>query len=194
MNVITLNKALQDEAKIVLQQTKLLDYLEKIGNIELGGSYVYGTMVDRDIDIAVIVDENIININFRKMIMDELLNITNLDGIAMTDRYHHHKTTSPKGIWFGPIVWYKGSRWNIDIWFVTQDEPYSHHNQELHKRMLQITDEQKNTILKIKYDALQAGTKEKGVTSSEIYKAVLDNNISSYDEFIDNNKLNIAGT
>ena len=140
-------------------------------------------MVDEDIDITVIVDEKDITYDFRKHIMDLLLGIEGLDGIAMTDRFHNPKAKVPKGIWYGPLVWYNNRRWNIDIWFVTQDEPYSHHNLELHKKMLNITDEQRQIMLDIKFAALQAGAKQKGVTSSQIYQAVLDNNMTTYKEF-----------
>ena len=49
--------------------------------------------------------------------------------------------------------------------------------------MLNITDEQRQIMLAIKFAALQAGAKRKGVTSSQIYQAVLDNNMTTYKEF-----------
>ncbi len=183
MDANNLNILLQVEATEVLEKTKLLDSLSAIGIIELGGSYVYGTMVDEDIDIAVIVDEKGITYDFRNHIMDLLLAINGLDGIAMSDRFHFPRNGRPKGIWYGPIILHNDRRWNIDIWVVAQDEPYSHHNLELHKKMLDITEDQRRIMLDIKYSALHAGTKEKGVTSSQIYQAVLDNNITTYKEF-----------
>lgn len=104
----------------------------------------------------------------------------------MTDRFHFPRNQRPKGIWCGPIIWHNNHRWNIDIWFVTQDEPYSQHNLALHKRMLNITDEQRRIMLDIKYSALHAGAKEKGVTSSIIYQSVLDDNITTYEKFKEN--------
>lgn len=183
MDALKLNTLLQSEAKELLEQSNLLTQLQKLGKIELGGSYVYGTMVDEDIDLAVIVDSNKINHELIKRVMNILLDINDLDGIAMTDRFHYPRNQRPEGIWYGPLIWYKNRRWNIDIWLVTQDEPYSHHNLELHKKMLNITDKQRSIMLDIKYAALQAGAKEKGLTSSQIYQAVLDNNITTYKDF-----------
>ena len=183
MNPEELNKILQKEATELLESTQLLNKLEKFGRLVLGGCFVYGTMVDEDIDISLIVDENNIFYEFRKHIMDLLLEIEGLDGIAMTDRYHNPKDKAPKGIWFGPIVNYKKRKWNIDIWLVTQNETSSHHNSPLHQKMLNITEEQRKTILKIKHEALMSSNKEKGTTSAKIYKAVFENGISSYAEY-----------
>jgi hypothetical protein len=188
MNLDKLNKKLQTEAFELLESAQLRERLEKIGMVELGGSFVYGTMVDEDIDVAVIVDKENLNYQTRKRVMNDLLDIEGLDGIAMTDRHHNPKNGAPNGLWFGPIINFKGRKWNIDIWLITKDEPYSHHNNTLNTRMKNISEDQRTTILKIKYDALLSGQKEKGVTSSEIYIAVLDNRVLSFPEFIANKK------
>ena len=181
MDVIKLNQSLQSEAKRLLQDVKLVEYLQTLGKISFGGSYVYGTMVDRDIDIAVTVPPEAISFDLRSQVAKHLLESKQLEGLALTDRKHFPKN-GPLGIWFGPIFNFENNQWNIDIWFVTKDEPKSHHNLGLHKRMLNISEEQRKTILEIKYAALQAGTKEKGVTSALIYEAVLTKNVQSYKE------------
>lgn len=185
MDTTELNKSLQTEGQKLLDDLRLTDELSKYGETVIGGSFTYGTMVDRDIDINVVMPDAQINYALRSAFIDYLSTFKQLEGLAMTDRKHFQKEGRPKGIWFGPIFNYNGNRWNIDIWFVTKDEPNSHHNLNLHKRMLKITEAQRKTILEIKYTALIAGTKEKGATSAKIYKAVLDNNISSYQEFVD---------
>ena len=183
MDVTKLNNELQQEGKELLDSLKLLSQLETFGELAFGGSYVYGTMVDRDIDIAVIVNKEDLGLELRKKFINMLLDIKELDGMAMTDRVQHPKPISPYGIWFGPIINLNGNKWNIDIWLVAQDEPLSHHNQELHKKMLRITDEQRRLILDIKYKVLVAGLKVKG-SSAEIYTLVLNNKIKSYEDFI----------
>lgn len=188
MDVLEINKVLQDEATGLLDETKLLDTLSTIGRVELGGSYVYGTMVLEDVDIAVIVDEKDITYDFRKRTMNLLLDIEGLDGIAMTDRAHFPRNQMPRGLYCGPLIWYNNRKWNIDIWFVTLDEPYSHINLKLHKKMLKITEGQRQTMLNIKYAALKDGSKINSVTSSEIYIAVLDNGIKSLTDFLEYNK------
>lgn len=184
MNVLELNQKLQLEAKELLNAINLPNKLKEFGEVVYGGSYVYGTMVDRDIDIAVIVGKDELGLGLRKQFMNMILDIKELDGLEMTDRVQNHKDSSPYGIWFAPKINYKDNKWNIDIWLVSQDEPYSLLNLDLPKRMLNITDEQRLIMLDIKFSALQDGTKGNGVTASQIYKAVLDDDITTYDEFI----------
>lgn len=50
--------------------------------------------------------------------------------------------------------------------------------------MLKITEPQRSTMLNIKYQALQAGAKNKGVTSALIYNAVIDKNVTTYTDFL----------
>lgn len=184
MEIFEKNEELQKEATALLKENNIVPILENFGEVIFGGSYVYGTMVDRDIDIAVVVEKNIINYDTRKEVIDQLLKITALDGLAMTDRFHFPKDNAPKGIWFGPPIWHNQNKWNIDIWLVTQNERYSHHNSPLHKRMLSITEEQRKIILEIKNQLLKKGLKNKGITSVEIYNAVLDSNITNLSDYL----------
>lgn len=171
---IRLNDELQHEASDLLREIGLDDILCKYGRIDYGGSYVYGTMVDRDIDIAVVVaSQSAINAGQRSLLLQDLEKLPYCTEVKVTDRKGTPKEGRPLGIWFNPRLDYLGNRWNIDIWLVTEDEPISHHNMELHKQMLQITELQRIKILQLKYDALLNGTKEKGQTSVEIYNSVL---------------------
>lgn len=188
MNVIIENQKLQKEATEVLAEHHIVTVLEEFGEVIFGGSFVYGTMVDRDIDIAVVAENNSINYHTRKKVADRLLTIKNLDGLAMTDRFNFPKKHAPKGIWFGPLIWHKKRKWNIDIWLVTQNEPYSHHNSPLHNKMLNITEEERQIILTIKAECLEKGLKSKGLTSSEVYTAVLDSHITNFEDFLKHSK------
>jgi hypothetical protein len=86
MSVIKLNEELQKEGRDLLDRLNLMELLRSFGPVEIGGSFIYGTMVDRDIDIAVIVNKHELNLELRKNFINELLNIKELDGLEMTDR------------------------------------------------------------------------------------------------------------
>ena len=60
MEILESNEELQKEATAPLKENNIVAILENFGEVIFGGSYVYGTMVDRDIDIAVVVEKNII--------------------------------------------------------------------------------------------------------------------------------------
>ena len=50
--------------------------------------------------------------------------------------------------------------------------------------MLSITEEQRKIILEIKNQLLKKGLKNKGITSVEIYNAVLDSNITNLSDYL----------
>ena len=177
-----LNTKLQKDGKDLLEKSNIINLLKEFGDVTIGGSYVYGTMVDEDIDVDVIVKNGEITFTLRDQVMNALLKIDGLDGIAMSDRFHF--PSKYYGIWFGPKVWHDNKKWNINIWIVYGDEPNTYQNNELHQKMLKITEAQRSTMLNIKYQALRAGTKDKGITSSLIYNAVIDKGVSTYADFI----------
>jgi hypothetical protein len=181
---IKLNESLQKEAREVISKSNLENIIGQYGEISYGGSYVYGTMVDRDIDLALLAkSQDDLTIEIRNRLASELLNIPDCVDFSMSDRKSYPKPHRPKGVWFGPVILHNKELWNIDIWLVSKDEPLIHSNDEMSKKLLILTEEKRSIILEIKYLALKNGTKKKGVTSGEIYKAVLAGTVSNYDEW-----------
>jgi hypothetical protein len=184
--VLENNLRLQAEAARLLDAIKLVDKLTPYGSLQLEGSYVYGTMVDRDIDLTVSMRESDINLSSRSEIMTIFMQIPECVEMRMSDRKSHPKPHRPKGIWFGPSILFEGNIWNMDIW-LQSDSDTGHgasYALDLHKRMLSATDEQKKVILMIKNQALLGEEKKKGVTSAEVYQAVLDNSVTTYEEYV----------
>ena len=75
--------------------------------------------------------------------------------------------------WVGLTIILESKEWNIDIVICKPDSQTIHTNIELHKEMLKVSEEDRLKILELKNQALTDGSKEKGVTSSQIYKDVL---------------------
>lgn len=183
-DAIKLNEQLKKEALAVIQSSNIEGILKQYGGVSYGGSFVYGTMVDRDIDIAVLVNSpDELTKENRDMLAGQLIGIKNCTDFSMSDRKAYPKPHRPKGVWFGLELLHDNHLWNIDIWLVTKDEPLVHTNEELFERMLGISEEERGIILDIKYNALINDSKVKGVTSSEIYKAVLYNGVTNYEEW-----------
>ena len=76
-------------------------------------------------------------------------------------------------IWVGLTIIFESNEWNIDIVICKPDSPTIHANMELHKKMLKGSEVERLKILELKNQALSDGFKEKGVTSSQIYKDIL---------------------
>ena len=71
--------------------------------------------------------------------------------------------------------------WKIDLIFIKPDSPYKGKAESIVKKINSINaKEQKNDILRLKHELKINGIEYKGI---EIYKAVLENNIKTIDEF-----------
>lgn len=180
---------LYEEAQSVIDGTEIERRLSIYGDVKLEGSFVYRTMVDRDIDYIVYVSEGTeLTYEFRAKIIADLARIPSAKAVQMSDVYHFPKWSSHDidGIWFGltPIS-AAGNKWNIDIWCVKRDAKRIRTvTDSLEKRLLSMDDETRETIVQIKQQAANSGAKQKGMTSAMVYDAVINHGIKSYDEFI----------
>lgn len=179
---------LYQEAARILEDTQLEKVLSEFGEFALEGSYIYRTMVDRDIDCHMVLRDGLsLSYETRAAVMAKLMEIPNLRGIQMADLHHFPSGAKHQidGIWYGLSVISKDTneRWNIDVWILTPDSA-TETDPALTERLLNLTDKERDAIVAIKQAALDAGQEEKGRTSVEIYRAVLYGNIKTYDEFV----------
>lgn len=173
---------LHQEANRLLKETNLEGLLTQYGAVDLGGSFAYDLLVDRDLDFGVTVKD------MTPQIRSEIAALFTLQswcyGIHMVDRINFKPLSNlgaPLGLYLGLTIPFPNNRWNIDVWFMVGDTlPIS----DITELIENATAEQKETILQIKYELMQSGQKEKGVTSTAIYKAVLLNNCSDTQEFL----------
>lgn len=180
---------LYEEGAEILRSSDIESLLTGFGEVQLGGSYVYRTMVDRDIDFDVILpDESQLSYDMRSVIGEKLLRLPQLRGLQMSDPHHFPVGSKHQidGIWFGltMISEHTNERWNIDIWFLRSGSN-AEQDDELSDRLRHLSDSDRETIVAIKQACLDAGKKEKGATSAQVYAAVLDHGVRTYEEFVD---------
>jgi hypothetical protein len=187
-NVRLVNDELQEEGQRLLDKTKLISVLRQYGDVHIGGSFVYGTMVDRDIDITVTVQsQKEINSSLRSKICKDLTALEGCTGFKMLDRKENPKEGRPQGIWLSPQFILDGT-WFLDIWVIANGETASTHIGDIDSIMRDITEQQRTLILEIKTEVFRCGLKSKGVSSVQIYKDVLRNKVQSPDEWMRLNK------
>ena len=177
----SLSKKLKDEATNLLIDTGLYELLSNYGTVELGGSYKYGLLVDRDLDFGVAIKE--MTPQLRSVIVATFAKQAWTYSINMTDRINFEPLSNlqaPRGLYLGLTIPYPHERWNIDVWFTLGE---SVRTDELAEKMFKASQEQKDVMLQIKYDLMMSGQKQKGITSVQVYEAVLDNGIKSTLEF-----------
>lgn len=176
------SQKIKQEADKLLGETRLYALLEQYGKVDLGGSYAYDLMVDRDLDFGVAVKE--ITPEIRARIASTFVSQSWAYGVNMTDRVNFEPLSNlgaPRGLFLGLTIPFPVERWNIDIWFIVASALPTDAMASL---ISKATEAQKDTILQIKYELMSTGKKLKGVTSSEVYKAVLNNGVKTTKEFL----------
>lgn len=166
---------IQIEAYKVLKETNIEKILTKFGDVRFDGSYLYRTMVARDIDISIFGNSDF---NEHAKLIEELAKIPLIQKIQMHDlvNFGIEKEFRPNGIWFGLTVLFNGNEWNFDIWLVDIHEKKPqmvNGSQQLHKRMLNLTDYERAQIVAMKQDFLRHDKYIKGTSSADIYSKVL---------------------
>lgn len=175
-------RAIKEEAEKLLDTTHIRELLAQFGKVDLGGSFAYDLMVDRDLDFGVAVES--ITVATRTKIASLFASQPWTYSMNMTDRVNFEPLSNPgapRGLYLGLTIPFPKERWNIDVWFIVSDELPPN---DLAEQMTQATQEQRAAILQVKYDLMKRGAKEKGVTSAEIYAAVLNKHITTTEEFL----------
>ncbi|KOR89117.1 hypothetical protein [Paenibacillus solani] len=176
-------KALQDEASEVADELRLYELLSQAGEPVRVGSSALGLMVWRDLDMTVkcsrmnhslvvqIASELMLHVGVRE------LKFINDTGVYNTDPAY------PDGLYIG--LKYKSKRgkdWSLDIWFVDEPErqPDLNHIITMPERL---TQERREAILRIKNRWASREEYGKTVRSFDIYTAVLEENVSTVEQF-----------
>lgn len=180
IDLLKLAQQLQEEAFGVLDELKILNKLTKIGSPKLIGSVKNGLMVWRDIDLEVYVKKY--NLNFCVALIDEIVAHKGIIAFGLYDFTNNKVSKSGlRGIYVYFLFKDKSDyEWKIDIWFLDLIlKPRS-----FEKFMINVTDEQKRIILSIKEKMYRMSLYKKYVISIDIYKAVLEDGVKDFEDFM----------
>ena len=175
-----LNDMIRQDADQLLYKNGLHDLLLQYGQPHYSGSYALHLMTWRDLDIY--LEANLSIENFFEL---GTKLATLLQPVKMSYRNERiAKTTGlPPGLYWGIYLGdeRKGA-WKFDIWVVdpAQCKKLLKYCDDLSKR---ISKENRSIIIEIKSQCWQDPGYRKTFTSSDIYKAVLDDKISTIEEF-----------
>lgn len=175
------NKELKEQADIFLYEMGLLNKLKEYGEPHIIGSYRMDIMAWNDLDIDILNNQ---------MSVDKLYELSHFIFKTFKPIWYEAKqeaNSDRKTVWFhGFETMITGTLWNIDIWFFDEEtilkaEQYCDRISEKIKSNPHFA----KIILTIKeklIDNQQYGYGK--YTSVDVYKAVLENNIKSIDEFL----------
>lgn len=185
---------LRKEAREVVEKLDLMNFLGKYGKPYLVGSIETGLMTWRDIDLEVIVE----GIN-KDLIAEMVISLIKAAGRRLDISIVDNRDAEDFGK--GPVGYYLGLKyydpkipkkdlvasnknaWKIDIWFVLEKDARSH--QSTQDLLQQLNDQNRQIILEIKNQIMDNPKYRYEFFSTDIYKAVLENQVTNLEEFKD---------
>jgi len=179
-------KELHKEAQKIIDDLGLIFFLERISDPVLIGSAKNGLMVGKDIDFHAYMD----NIEREKILdilkpLGEMPTIQKVQFSNFRELRRDHlesKKDFPRGYYIGLRSIQPSGEWKIDIWFGKPDAFSEAYNSE---KLLNIADEKKALILKIKNETLKdGGGYKKGITAVDIYREVFEEKVGSLEDFL----------
>lgn len=178
---------MQNEADEVVRLLRLDDLLGRLGTPVRVGSSAMGLMVARDIDITVVcrsLDDH--TLRTFSGIAAELMQSTTVASIRFrneTGTWNSEPEKYPDGLYLGLTVHDQtAAEWTLDIWAIAQParQPDLEHLRSLLPRLSQ---ENRRTILRLKHSLAERPKEAKVVPSILIYKAVVDHNVETMEQF-----------
>jgi hypothetical protein len=176
-----LNTLIKREADAILYEKGLINILNQFGTPYVHGSYSLDLMTWRDLDIYLQVDQ--ISTTDFFVLGERICSLFN--PIKMSFRNESIAKTKglPAGLYWGVYLGNeRAGAWKIDIWAVTKLE-CSKLLQYCVTIKQKITTETAQRILEIKSECWQDPEYRRSYSSSDIYNAVLDNDVTSIEEF-----------
>lgn len=176
---------LKNEARRIVDELGIFNILKKISEPSFIGSVENGLIVWSDIDIQAYMEE--IDINKVLDLLKEFALLPTIQKVQFSNFRElrrdniKSKMRLPHGYYIGLRSIQPSGEWKIDIWL--GEKGISINDYEIPDPSA-ITKEQKAAILRIKniWLAEESGYKD-GVTSVDIYKAVLEHGITDEDSF-----------
>ena len=179
-----LNVSLKAEADILLHEHGLLKILEKYGDPFITGSCALGLMLRRDLDVNLGTD-NMTEATFFQM-GGEIATALKPARITYQNEFVLRHPRLPMGFYFGVSMGKipDAETWNIDIWAMDTQQ-LNKYKQELSSLKSAIDTQRRTLILEIKSKSLANPEYQHKFFSYDVYRAVIDKNVKSADEFFE---------
>ena len=173
---------LQASARQLLEELRVLSILEPAGTVRAVGSLELGLMVWPDIDLEIVTSGP----PEAEAVLDILRDLVVVSGVQKINYADHRQSPGdgiPRGVYLGPDIEYRGVQWQVDLWFVDADQAATR------KRLADsyreaLDDHSRRTILDIKQVAAASDKYHRGISSVDIYRAVLEEKADSVDDFV----------
>lgn len=178
-NLLKQQDLLQKEAREIIDQLDLINFLSNYGEVNIVGSLAMGLMTWRDIDIDVI-SKNVSIDSFIKIVYFILKN-NKTKTITIQDNTNGKiRPNNPNGMYLG-FKYQDKNLWKCDIWLRYENNHKAKNDIEWVKNNL--TTDKKTIILDIKNKISNDKEYRINVFSTDIYEAVINNGVTNLEEF-----------
>ena len=170
----TYSQNIKKQADLILKKTQLVESLSRFGTVHIIGSYPMDLMYNPDIDI--IVTSKDIRASSLKA-LEAILQKRICQKIEYGDFVKFKRVKRPAGYIMVLKIISKGVLWEVEIWFLPSAQK---EEKFMEKVMQQLTPEKKKLILEFKHLINQNHISKHQISSSNIYRAVLEKNVTSF--------------
>jgi len=165
------NEQLRDEADRLLKECSLPELLADYASWFIGGSYNYGLMCWRDLDVYVLDPQH----DLRRCFEIGYQVTQRLS--ATKSRFTNNVGADPNGLYWGiKLGDERQGAWKLDLWFLDA-AGYEKHSKYCDDLRLRLTLETRSAIVEIKEAYWQRREYRDTITSDLIYRAVLDHDV-----------------
>lgn len=185
-DLIEQENQLRKEADVILYEKKIKSILENYGKVQVQGSYYLQLMTWRDLDFYVQNDE--ISINDCFDLAKELATVLNPFKLSYKNNVLQSVRNEPDGVYFGlktKII--EDFIWKLDVWIFDTKQFYEKFNICEHILSL-LNPGNRRIILEIKNELCHHPEYRDGITSFDIYNAVLKESVKDINQFWDYQK------
>lgn len=176
------DEMLRAEADALLHQRGLQKLLEEYAPIHITGSYTLRLMVWRDLDIA--MDAPAMSVPQFFDLGKRITALLSPWKMFFTNNRDNNGGRYPQGLYWGIRMGdVRKGAWKIDLWAFDAEECRAK-VRECEALMNRLNDENRLTILRLKSQLWDKPQYRDTITSQDIYDAVLDRGIDTFDEFM----------
>lgn len=169
--LITLSDKLQKDADRVIEKSKVVQILEKIGRVEFVGSYALNLLYRPDIDLFVVSSDcsRSTAVSTTKEFLDS--NLFQTVGFANCTDYTC--ANGLPGYYWELIFEFSSRRWKFDVWYTAETDIRTIKKTQIIKAKLEKNSEARSKILQLKDGYFDGEKYRDGMNGFKIYESVL---------------------
>ncbi|MYL54925.1 hypothetical protein GLW08_16445 [Pontibacillus yanchengensis] len=175
-----LNEKLLNEADGILYELGLYDSLKKYGDPKVSGSYFLNLMTWRDLDIY-LKSEAMDNETFFDLGKEITMKL-NPSKMSFRNELIGKTPHLPEGLYWGVHTNLFDEKWKVDIWAINSEE-VKRKQREVEEIKYRLDNSKKESILELKNQLHSHPLYRKTFFSVDIYDAVLNDKVTSLEQF-----------